>query len=74
MAEQPVNLSTAIYLGVLVPDRTFGWPSGAPSELLRQHHVGTLTRLPVPAQHGGQSKRGEREPNEPGNQMRARLR
>jgi hypothetical protein len=33
-----------------------------------------LTRLPVPAQHGGQSNRGEREPNEPGNQMRARLR
>src|SRR5262249_26558726 len=47
---------------------------GAPSELLRQHHVGTLTRLPVPAQHGGQSKRGEREPNKPANQMRARLR
>jgi hypothetical protein len=33
-----------------------------PCELFRQHHVGTITRLPVPAQHGGQSNRGEREP------------
>src|SRR5215471_6658394 len=51
-----------------------GMRSWAPCELFRQHHVGTLTRLPVPAQHGGQSNRGEREPNEPANQMHARLR
>jgi hypothetical protein len=31
-------------------------------------------RLPVPAQHGDQSDRGEREPNKPANQMHARLR
>jgi len=48
--------------------------SWAPCELFRQNHVGTLTRLPVPAQHGGQSNRGEREPNEPANQMHPRLR
>ena len=51
-----------------------GMRSWAPCELFRQHHVGTLTRLPVPAQHGGQSNRGEREPNEPANQIHARLR
>src|SRR5262249_25287326 len=48
-----------------------GMRSWAPCELFRQHHVGTLTRLPVPAQHGGQSNPGEREPNEHANQMHA---
>src|SRR5262249_54117349 len=51
-----------------------GMRSWAPCELFRQHHVGTLTRRPVPAQHGGQSNRGEGEQNDPANQIHARLR
>ena len=51
-----------------------GCDPGRPANFFRQQHLGTLTRLPVPAQHGGQSNRGEREPNEPANQMLARLR
>ena len=51
-----------------------GCDPGRPANFFRQQHLGTLTRLPVPAQHGGQSDRGEREPNKPANQMHARLR
>ena len=51
-----------------------GCDPGRPANFFRQQHLGTLTRLPVPAQHGGQSNRGERDPNEPANQMLARLR
>src|SRR5215472_2811209 len=49
------------------------WPQG------REHGANVVAEelrrenLPIPSHHGGQSKRGEREPNEPGNQMRARL-
>ena len=35
--------------------------SRRPANFFRQHHVDTLTRLPVPAQHGGQSNRAEQE-------------
>src|SRR5262249_30267488 len=50
------------------------WPQG------REHGANVVAErlrrenLPIPAHHGGQSKHGEREPNEPANQMRARLR